>query len=316
MSEEKTNGLTTLFDRAASLGPVEIIGIGTNERPVDVASVPKGRDLISLKKHLDEYLPVPERRVGVATLQDLASFVAWINRHKDTDSVLRCALDPKAPTLHAVIDYHQQGPAVAPGPDGRARWCRFGATYALPLDKRWQAWTGISGKALSQMEFAAFLEDHVLDLISPRTSADVEGSLIDNAPPEVQRFLSLHGGRCGEPADVVALSKGLEVYADSKVSEKVNLQTGETQFTFEEKHRGAPDAVVVPQIFLIAIPVFNLSDAFYRVPVRLRYRVVENKLLWFPTLWQAEEVFDKAVRDAAEVAQDKTDLPLFYGTTL
>ena len=313
MSEEN---LTVLFDRATSLGPVEMIEIGTDALPVAIATVPEGRTLESVKKFLDEYLPTPERRVGIATLQDIASFIAWTNRHKNTDSVLRCLLDPKAPSLHAVIDYHQQGPALAPGPDGRARWCRFGATYPLPLDKRWQEWTAISGQPLSQTKFAAFLEDHILDLISPTNSQDGEGRPSDTAPPEVRRFLAMNGGRCGEPADVVALSKGLEVYADTKVSEKVNLQSGETQFTFEEKHRGAPDAVVVPQIFLIAIPVFNLSDAFYRVPVRLRYRVVENKLLWFPTLWQAEEVFDKAVRDAAEVAQDKTDLPLFYGTTL
>lgn len=316
MSDDTTSDLTTLFDRAASLGAIEMLTVGSEERPVDIVSVPEGRKMESLKRLIDEYLPVPERRIGTATLQDLASFIAWTNRHKDSDSVLRCLLDPKAPALHVSIDYHQAGPAAAPGPDGRARWRQFGATYPLPLDKRWKEWNAISGQPLGQAQFAAFLEDHILDLISPTNAMDGAGNTIDTSPPEVKRFLSLNGGRCGEPADVVALSKGLDLYADTKVSEKVNLQSGETQFTFEEKHRGAPDAVVVPQLFLIAVPVFYLSDTFYRVPVRLRYRLDGGKLLWLPTLWQAEEVFDKAVRDAAETAQDKTDLPLFYGTAL
>lgn len=115
---------------------------------------------------------------------------------------------------------------------------------------------------------------------------------------------------------MVQLSKGLDLYADTKVQERINLQSGETSFTFEEKHRGAPDAVVVPQLFLVALPVFYLSDTLYRVPVRLRYRLAEGKLVWIPTLWQAEEVFDKAVRDAAKAAEDATERTLFYGAAL
>lgn len=312
MEDAKTN-LGELFTQAQALGDIELIGDGT----VLFASVPNGRKLESIKKLLDEYRARPERRSGTADLQDLASFIAWVNRHKDAGSVLRCQMDRSAPKLHAIVDYHEAGEAMSlDGIDHRARWRSFGATYQMPLDKRWQDWNGISGKAVGQTQFASFLEDHILDLVGARNSTTDSGELVSNLPPEVARFLALNGGKCAEPNDVVQLSKGLDLYADTKVQERVNLQSGETSFTFEEKHRGAPDAVVVPQLFLVALPVFYLSDTLYRVPVRLRYRLHEGKLLWIPTLWQAEEVFDKAVRDAAKDAQQQTDLPLFYGTAL
>lgn len=306
------DNLSNLFDRAESLSQVVIHAKGE----ALYASVPNGRKLESLKKILDEYRERPVRRSGHAQLQDLASFIEWVNRHKDAGSVLRCAMDRKAPSLHAIVDYHEAGAGALAGEDGKARWGAFQATYSMPLDQRWKDWTGISGKPLSQGEFAHFLEDHILDLTPAYNSTNATGELVSNLPEEVARFLALNQGKCAEPADVVQLSKGLYIYADSKVAERINLQSGETSVTFEEKHRGAPDAVAVPQLFLVALPVFYLSDTLYRVPVRLRYRLADGKLLWFPTLWQADEVFDKAVRDAATVAHTDTGLPLFFGPAL
>ncbi len=314
--EEANTQLAELFDRATLLGKVETIDLKSTATPLAVLSVPKGRDLKSLKPFLDEYLERPERRVGTANLQDLDSFVDWVNRHKDAASVLRCFVNPTNPSLNAIIDYHEAGPGELKSIDGKARWAKFQATYALPLSKQWKEWTAISGKPMGQAAFAAFLEDHILDLVGARNNQDGEGNLVSTLPAEVARFLALNGGKCAEPDEVVQLSKGLDLYADTKVAERVNLQSGETSFTFEEKHRGAPDQVVVPQIFLVALPVFELAATLYRVPVRLRYRLHEGKLLWIPTLWQAEEVFDKAVRDAAADAKARTDLPLFYGTAL
>lgn len=313
-TNQPTSGdLPVLFEKAHSLGKVFIFN---EPGGAAFASVPDGRELVSIKKFADEYLERPERRTGIAQLQDLASFIDWTNRHKDAASVLRCHMDRDKPALHAVIDYHEEGAGELKGADGKARWAKFGAHYLMPLDQRWKDWSGVSGKALTQAAFAAFLEDHILDLISPNNSTDGDGNLVSNLPKDVARFLAVNGGKCGDPADVVQLSKGLDIYADTKVSERINLQSGETQFTFEEKHRGAPDSVVVPQIFLIAIPVFYLSDTVYRVPVRLRYRLDGGKLFWIPTLWQADLVFDKAVRDAAQQASSETELPLFYGLTL
>jgi uncharacterized protein YfdQ (DUF2303 family) len=305
--------LLGLVEHAEKLAKVDIIG---KEGGPQFAALPSGRTLHSVKKLIDEYRQRPERRAGEATLQDLSSFILWVNRHKDAASVLRCAMDRTSPKLHAVIDYHEEGAGDLTGEDGKARFGGFRATYAMPLDKRWQEWTRISGTPMAQAQFAAFLEDHVLDLVGAQNSTTGAGDLVSNLPPEVARFLALNGGKCAEPAEVVQLSKGLEIYADTKVQERVNLQSGETSFTFEEKHRGAPDAVVVPQVFLIAIPVFYLGDTLYRVPVRLRYRLHEGKLSWVPTLWQADEVFDKAVRDAAVKAQQETALPLFFGSAL
>lgn len=86
---------------------------------------------------------------------------------------------------------------------------------------------------------------------------------------------------------------------------------GEVKLAFEEKHN---TSVAVPSIFLVALPVFALSDRFYRLPVRLRYRVDQGKTFWTPLLWRADETLDKAIQDNAEKAKTDTGLPMFYGT--
>ena len=311
--ETDTRDLAAVINAATEFGKIDILPITAGGAgAASVASVPTGRTLVDLKPFLDKYATKPDRRVGQATLQDLDSLAAWANRHKDAGSVLFCNVHPSNPSMTVYIDYHMEGEDN----EASARFGGFKGHYAFPLEKRWKEWMEKDGKFISQVDFADFIDDHVNDLLAPAVNVDGNGAPLATQPDEVSRFLAMVGGRTAQPNEVVTLSRGLAVTASGKASMKVDIQSGEVSAMFEEVHTDSNGVKLdVPKLFLIAIPVFHLTNLFYRVPVRIRYRVAEGKVVWQFKMFGAAEIFDQAVRDAAAKVQEATGLPLFYGTT-
>ncbi|WP_428673635.1 DUF2303 family protein [Reyranella sp.] len=298
--------ITDAIDKLKGLG--DAVVLPALSQPV--VALPAGTSLKSVKALLDEYNARPDRRSGTDTVTDIATLVEWINRHKDGGSVVFCDASRTAPKMLAVIDYHEAGEG-----DGKARFRTFRAKYDFPLDPRWVAWKGIDGMALDQAAFAAFIEDHVLDLIGPEVSLSGDGETTTvKLPQQVQQLLDLAGGRCAFPNEVMALSRGLDLTANDKVVNRVDLQSGEGSLVFESTHIDKNGVKIdVPRLFMIAVPLFERSPDHYRIPVRLRYRLVSGKVIWVPTLFGADEIMDSAIRDAARTVREQTDRPLFFG---
>lgn len=271
----------------------------------------------SLKVYADEYRAHPERRSGTAEMLDLSSFIAHANRFKDVDSALFGNNDRSAPSLLAVLDYHERvnipfaaletEPAaqpIAPSP----RFGKHRTFYKFPLSDEWTAWHGHDGKPMGQADFAAFLEDRIGDVIPP--PVDDGGGEATDAMSQLGRLL---GGSFASPSRLLELSRGMQVHQGEKVRNAVNLSTGEVQVTYEAEHKDAAGAPLkVPNLFLIGIPVFR-SGSPYEVAVRLRYRVREGTVAWHYQLYRADKVFDHAFQEAAKQAADETGLPLFIG---
>lgn len=296
------------IDRITQLSEPKLEDLSlAGDKPVVVTA--ESHKLHSVKKLLDEYATRPDRREGIDKLSDLESLVAWTNRHKDAGSVVFVDTARAAPKMTSIVDFDQAGEG-----DDKARFRRFRCLYEFPLDKRWQEWRRIDGQPMSQREFAEFIEDHVLDLIAPDVSADGEGNTIAPAPEVVSRFLALAGGRCAFPSEMVTLSRGLKVTVDSKVENRVTMQSGEGALLFQEEHKDSNGVKLdVPQVFLICIPVFDRAEDHYRIPVRLRYRIVSGKVVWLPTLFGADEVIDRAIEDATRRVAEATGLPVLNG---
>lgn len=267
--------------------------------PVLLRPLQSGFAVESIRKFVDEWRTEPDRRRGVAKMTTLESFCAHVNRFKDADSAVFADVDndddePSA-SLVAVLDYHRGG-------DGAPRFGEHRCFYEFPLSEEWQAWQRQDGTPMSQGDFAAFIEDRILDVADPAIAGASAKSLLE-----------VTGGKLASAGELMALKRGLSVRVASKVAHAVELSSGETQITYETQHtdeRGAP--LKVPAAFLIAIPVFR-SGARYQIPVRLRYRV-SGGITWSVELYRPELVFDHAIAEACEVAKAKTELPLFYGT--
>jgi uncharacterized protein YfdQ (DUF2303 family) len=261
---------------------------------------PSGRmsvKLESVAKFFDEYRETPARRMGTAKLADIPSLIAHINRFKDADSVVFANTDRAQPTMTAVLDYHCQGAA------GDPRFGQHRSHYAFPVSDEWKAWVEVNGAQMSQVDFAEFIEERLVDVLEPSIASE-----------SAKLFADKCSLAFATPSRLLELSRGLAVNVQEEVVQQVSLQSGEKQIQFSEKHSGADGAPIkVPGAFLVGIPVFR-ADARYQVCVRLRYRKGPGGLIWFMDLWRHEEVFDAAILKACEVVKKGTELPLLVGT--
>ena len=300
---------TTEADSIAALAlqqrrPVEVVKlVGPSGSVVEVIAKPNGMngsvDLVPAEGFVAPFRDQdsPRRRKGTAQLVDLDSFIEFVKRHAAADSALFLAPNREHPALTAVLDYHRK--------DGSPRFGQHRAAYSFPVSDEWKAWGNQDGEAMSQEAFAAWIEDHVLDLMDPV-----------NCGEGAKAFAQKLCVPLASPSKLVELSRGLAIYAGFQVTRAVNLQTGEAQITFNEEHKDATGApLVIPGAFVVAIPAFRGGDRF-QLPVRLRYRVVQGsrQVVWSFELYQPEKIFDAALDDASSKATEDTGLPLFRGS--
>jgi uncharacterized protein YfdQ (DUF2303 family) len=302
MSENESN-VAAAIDAVERLHTPRPIGLDGQ-----VVALPKGMQVVDLKPHLDARRERPERTKGTAKLTTLVSFIDHVRRFADRDSAVFAIDSRTAPKLVAVFDYHEEHsrPEGAPTSVVERGGPRFGehrAEYAFPLSDAWKAWNALTGKWLPQADFAAFLEERIGDVVAPE--------MLGDKTVEVARELRI--GLAGAD-DLMTLSRGLSVRVDAKVTQAVNLSSGESTIGFEETHRnehGGP--VRVPSGFAVSIPVFRFG-APYAVVARLRYRIANGAVVWAIQLQRADECFDHAFTEACDEVRVATSLPLFFGT--
>ena len=288
--------------------------------PVDIAVVPRGLEVKSLKPLLDEYRLRPERRKGTATVQDLASLIALTKRFADIHSAIFAVRDPAKPSITTVLDYHE----IVLDHDSTNALPRFGQHrihYPLPLSEEWKVWTGLHGKKLNQADFAEVIEDRiddVLDLPNFLTPIGIEqpdpAVELSEAEQQLQSLARTLGTNYAGHSTLMALSRGLQIHAEHKAMSRVNLATGEDAIVFQEEHKGEDGGrLKVPGLFLIAIPVFDNGDR-YRIAVRLRYRLLGGVVNWFFELYRHDRVWLHAFDQVTEETATATGLPLYLGT--
>jgi hypothetical protein len=257
----------------------------------------------SVRDEFEKWRIVPTLKSGTATVQTLESFIELTDRHQTPESVILADFNWEKPSFTTIVDYHARD--VTDDKGKTERGCpnngKHRIHYPFPLSKEWEAWTGANAEAMNQQQFAEFIEDHIPDLTTP-----------DEA--EARHWQQTLGGRVATPADVITLSRGLQVFAETRVANAVTLQSGEGQLTFEEEHKDANgQRINVPSLFIIRIPPFFMGEAV-RIPVRLRYRVKAGAITWFYQLYKPEKWITEEVERAFSRVTGATGLPGFVGT--
>lgn len=143
----------------------------------------------------------PDRRKGVSHHTRLPSFIAHVNRFKTGDSAVFAKDDMTAPKITAVLDYHE--PVNITDEDGNSildtaadpAFCVHRTVYDFPLSPEWKTWMASNGKAMTQTDFAAFLEDQIgdIDLAEVSDLSSGEGEIL---------FQSEHVDASGAPLRV------------------------------------------------------------------------------------------------------------------
>ena len=288
-------------ERLAVVSKIELV----SGAPVALV-VPAGKQVVSIKKYIDEWADRPDRMKGTARVTTLQSFIDHANRFKDRDSVIFADVSNSARLL-AVFDYNQAGENLGrpelPHPRGLPRFGQHRAEYRFPVSKEWEAWTAAAKKGMSLVDFAEFLEEHLPDVMDP-----------EEVGQGAKQLAVLLGIALAGPQRLLELSRGLFVKVGHAVTAFHNASSGEAQLAFEEKHtddKGGP--LRIPGGFVIGIPVFR-NGRSYQLPVRLRYRVADRQVTWFLSIQRADRAFDLSVEEAAVAAREATELPLVFGT--
>lgn len=293
--------------------------------------VPRGCEVQSPKKFVDELRDRPRHREGTARFFEMESFIVHANRFKDADSALFAKADE--PSLTSVLDYHhantfpnakpvgageivREGATFSsrPSPDellamakdavhGEPRFGKHRGVYTFPVSDEWDAWKDQDDEWMDQAKFAAFIEERIVDVTDPK---DAFGSA-----RELQEALG--DVPFAGPSTLLTLANGLYVHVNSRVANKVQRATGETQMMFETSHTDeAGEPLKVPRAFMIKVPVFK-HGTLYRLGVRLNYRIQGAQVVWSYKLHAADRAFNDAFRESCEHAHETTGLPLFYG---
>jgi uncharacterized protein YfdQ (DUF2303 family) len=301
---------------------------------VPVIIAPKGMDVHDLagkvKNWRDTFAERPVRRIGVAVLQDLDSLIAHANRFKDSATVVFADATREKPSILVVYDYNEavQDGAGAIVADAKPRFGQHRARYAFPLSEQWKAWMEQDEVVMGHHDFAAWMEDHITDVVPPPTSLVARQTNIDTGAPregaagdfgkktadeELADLLLMLGAQITGPSGLLSLSKGLNAITEIKAASQIDLQGGAHGLQLIEEHKDGTtnQKLQVPGLFLLGIPVFQGGPA-YRLAVRLRYRIPGGLRWWFQVL-NPEKVFDHAFKEACVRAGSETGLPVYLG---
>ena len=271
-------------------------------------------EAVGLAHLFEAYRERPSAKRGTATALTLKSFIDLVNRHQTPHSAIFAQTDWRKPSLLAVIDYHEKatwpiddgsGVVMADGVAGtyapRPDNLEHRIAYAYPVSETWAAWVANNRQAMSQGDFAEWIEDHIADLSSPE---DAEKIWLER---DFQTTVTT-------PSGLIALSRGLQINVESKVKNVVTLQSGAAQLAFEEAHVGSDGKpLTIPGLFLLQVAPFFGGEAI-RVPVRLRYRVSGGKVTWFYDMHRPDIYITGRLTDDIATVADKTGLPVYEGT--
>jgi uncharacterized protein YfdQ (DUF2303 family) len=244
---------------------------------------------------VEAYRQKPAFKRGTAKALTLQSFIDLTNRHKTEHSAVFADTNWRAPAFTAVIDYHAKESA------GAADNLKHRIGYTFPASEEWQAWVALNGEVLTQSDFAAFLEDRIADLSAP---TDAERIALERD----------FNTTVANPAQLMQLSRGMQVHVESVVKDVTHLASGEASIIFEEMHKdGDGKPLKVPGIFMLSIAPFFMGEKI-SLPVRLRYRKKGTGLVWFYQMYRPDQFVTERVRDDLITVADKTELPTFEGS--
>lgn len=263
------------------------------------AAVPKGKELVSVKKFIDEYRKEPERRTGTAVLNTEDSFVAHVQRYEGPSTAIFARRD-KTPQMLAVYNYHPAG-----DDQRKAGFGDFRAAYTFPLSDEWTAWIAKNEVQMVPTDFAQFLDDRLIDVYALGETEDDE---------KLKDFAREFGGTFASPTKMLELSRSIEINATVGVRQAARLESGEINIAFTEEHRdGDGKPIRVPSMFVIGIPIF-VDGIRYKIICRLRYRLMSGDgITWMYSMVRPRQYLDDAVKESVDSIDDAVGSVVFYG---
>lgn len=249
-------------------------------------AVPDGFKL-STDSVLESMQNAPSRKKGDVRVKTAESFIAYVNRHKQPETLLYAQIDAKninTPlVIRAVFNDHQGEGLNATEPG----WRDFTATLVPEAAHEWKTWSAHDGKAMGQLEFAVFLDDNIKDVSAQE----------------------------GYPSgtDMLRMATQFEAAQDKRIKSAIRIQSGGINIECVD----TDDSATVERMqafdkFMLGVPTFWKGQA-YLLEAKLRYRAKDGKLALWYDLVRPDIVVNDAVEQILKDVQEKTELTVLYG---
>ncbi len=176
----------------------------------------------------------------------------------------------------ALLDYHES-PA-------KPNWCDHVVTFAVRRSIEFQTWMGSNRKQMTQVEFARFIEDNLPDIAVPPS------------------------------AELLQIALTFEAKKSVDFSSGVRLANGQIQFQYDEIVRGSAQkgSIEVPEQFTLGIPI-HINGPAYSIPVRLRWRLQESKVIFFYEIVRPHKFIEDALKEISQRIEKETPISILAG---
>lgn len=267
------------INRIAELGAVSITPKVHSEGGKPFVIIPDG----TKAEDVSGFFPASYIRRSVSLLE-ADSFADYVNRFKTDDTLLFAAVTEQGCTLKAILDYHTAAPELIP------HRCEHVASYATIETPEWKTWMAANRKAMSQVDFATWLEDNSTMFVNPKG------------------------------ADLLELVQTLVGKCDVRFVSGVRLRDGANRLNYEEdvilkgQSTTTSDAVDLPTTLAVGIAPFQGAPK-YQITARLKFRIEGRKLsLWFETV-APHTIIRECVLAVVKQVAEKTGITPLLGNT-
>lgn len=208
---------------------------------------------------LEKFLSFPQRERGHIEFQKLGSLLDYAERHHERGATAIFA-DAAGNHVRAVLNWHTPETNVS----STAGWGDHSLDYELKFTREFADWNGISGRPLTQTQFAEFLEEHLRDIHVP------------------------------EPASLLEAVSRLSGKRNTSFESAKRLDNGDVSIEWKEDTQLSNAAF--PSRFTIRIPIYRGAEkaTTFDINALLRYRIADGKLSFEVKLLHVDGIRDDA----------------------
>lgn len=268
-----------------------------NKKPTTITLVGQQALLTHLGQivPLEKYQPAPSRKRASVGVSETASFIDYVNRHKQPGQThLFGQANENGGSVTAIIDYHginwnaESSALTGAGP----AWGEHQATLTLVPSPEWVRWVQKNGHYTTQEQFAEFIEDNLTDIIQP------------------------------DAATILEMAQGLQGKKTVQFKSGKNLKDGTIKLEYVETidvtgtASRRDDAMQVPNKFTLYLVPF-VGALGVSIEARLRFRIGQNGALTFAyILDRPYKVIETAFQLARTEIEEKTAIKVVLGSAV
>lgn len=231
----------------------------------------------------EKMLPTPRRKKALVALSDEAGFVDYLKRH---GSLASCTIWCDASYQQGKVGYTAILNDHDAASDGQ-QWRDHLATFVPEQSVEWKRWNAKNKVAMTQIEFATFIEDNLADIAT-----------VANMPTGTA---------------MLQMTTNLEITQDSRIKSAVRLQSGGVRVEYiDDADDATAKYMEVFDTFALGLPVFWNGDA-YQLQARLRYRLKEGKLAFWYELQRPDKALEDAAKTLTAGIHAATGFPMYHG---